>query len=121
MSAIAALATNSAPAAQGHGNDAHHPQGVGRIGKGGPRLGCPHCGSRAKVRSSKQLSALYREVYLCCSNAACGHVFVCGLEALRTLSPSAIPNPEISLPLADTVRTYELFLQLSQAMEESTP
>jgi len=90
-----------------------------RVSRGGPRLNCPHCGSGAKVRSSKQLSALYREVYLTCNNIYCGHVFVCGLEALRTLSPSAIPNPEINLPLAETVRKRELAMQLSLALEES--
>lgn len=39
-----------------------------------------------------------------CQNADCGHVFVAGLEVLRTLSLSAIPAADVRIPLSQHVR-----------------
>jgi hypothetical protein len=79
---------------------------------------CPHCKSAASARTSKPLSPLYREVTYQCRNLRCGHVFVAGLEALRTLSPSALPDPDIDLPFARHIRTGEMANQLALALEE---
>lgn len=78
----------------------------------GPSMRCPHCKHATSARTSTQLSALYREVTYQCRNLICGHVFVAGLEAIRTLSPSAIPDPEINLPFSRHVRSRELAVQL---------
>lgn len=78
----------------------------------GPGMSCPHCKHAARARTSTQLSALFREVTYVCANTDCGHVFVCGLEAIRTLSPSAIPDPEVNLPFSRHVRQRELVQQL---------
>ena len=69
------------------------------------RVRCPHCKSFARARSSKQLTAVYREVRFECTNDACGHVWLAGLETLRTLCPSEQPNPEIDIPLAVAMPT----------------
>jgi len=34
-----------------------------------------------------------------CRNLECGHTFVCHLEAVRTISPSAQPHPGVFLPV----------------------
>lgn len=60
---------------------------------------CPHCASRCGTVKTRQITETYREVTYCCSNTACGHVFVAEVNAVRTLSPSLIPNPEITLPV----------------------
>lgn len=65
---------------------------------------CPHCGSRARIRSSRSLSPLYREQTYQCLNIECGHIYVAGIEVLRTVSPSAQPNPSIDIPLAAHLR-----------------
>ena len=78
---------------------------------------CPHCKDAASARTSTQLSALYREVTYQCRNLLCGHVFVAGLEAIRTLSPSSIPDPEINLPLSRHVRQREIAVQLRLTLE----
>lgn len=83
-----------------------------------PSMCCPHCKHTATARTSTQMSALYREVTYCCRNTLCGHVFVAGLEAIRTLSPSSIPDPEIDLPLSRHVRKNELVLQMHLALAE---
>lgn len=80
-------------------------------------MACPHCAHPARARTSTQLSPLFREVTYTCLNVKCGHVFVCGLEAIRTLSPSAIPDPEINLPLSRHVRKRELVQQLNLGLE----
>lgn len=61
----------------------------------GPGQRCPHCKQPSKVRTSVHFHALYREVTYQCTNVLCGYCWVSGLEVLRTLSPSATPNPEI--------------------------
>lgn len=76
---------------------------------------CPHCKAPTSARTSRSLSRLYREVTYQCRNSRCGHVFVAGLEALRTLSPSATPCPEINLPFARSVRLGQIVNQLKQA------
>lgn len=65
---------------------------------------CPHCKSLARIRTSKELSDLTREVTCQCDNVHCGHTFVAHIEAVRTLSPSATPDPLIDLQLTQRKR-----------------
>lgn len=65
-----------------------------------PHMRCPHCGERAFARNSGKTTETYREIYYHCrALLTCGHVFVVGMEILRTIRPSAMPNPEIRLPI----------------------
>jgi hypothetical protein len=66
-----------------------------------PSFHCPHCRSRAIVRSSAQVTDLVRELDYACTNHLCGHTFVAQLEAVRTIVPSAMPNPTVHLPLGN--------------------
>lgn len=63
-------------------------------------INCPHCGSRAPVRSSREVSPTYRHLNLQCANIECGHTFAAALEILYTIAPSATPNPEVNLRMA---------------------
>lgn len=81
------------------------------------RMRCPHCGQMAFVRNSVELSPLLKELYFVCRNLECGHIFVARLEPCRTVSPSAIPNPEISLPFSAHVRADVLIRQLEMFKE----
>lgn len=74
------------------------------------RLGfaCPHCKARAKGQKTKVMSALTMEVTYRCERLECGHVFVVVLEAVRTLSPPACPDPDVRLPLSEHVRRQDL-------------
>lgn len=67
-------------------------------------MACPHCGCAARARSGRTLSALYRERTYQCTNPDCGHSFIVGMEVMRTVSPSACPNPDVSIPLSDNAR-----------------
>lgn len=79
------------------------------FGRDRPRHGgtlrtiCPHCNAQAKVRSSKTLTPLYRELRFQCTNVEgddpCGHTFLASFEITRTIVPSARPNPRIRLPI----------------------
>lgn len=66
-------------------------------GKDGMHITCPHCKSRALIRSSRELSALVREAYCQCTNLACGHTFKIVVEAVQTISPSAVPDQDPSI------------------------
>jgi predicted RNA-binding Zn-ribbon protein involved in translation (DUF1610 family) len=66
-----------------------------------PSFDCPHCRSRAIVRSSEQTAPLVRELDYVCTNHHCGHTFVAQLEAVRTIVPSATPNAAIHLPFGN--------------------
>lgn len=63
------------------------------------RLICPHCGSRASTRTSTRMSPLCGIATYQCSNVECGHTFKAGFEIIATISPSAMPNPAIMLPM----------------------
>lgn len=74
----------------------------------------------AYVRNSVDMSPLLKELYFVCRNfTECGHVFVARLEACRTVSPSAIPNPEICLPFSQHIRADVLIQQLEMFKETS--
>jgi hypothetical protein len=49
-----------------------------------------------------QEHALLRVGYTQCSNVACGSTFRVAMETTHRMSPSAAPNPEINLPMADS-------------------
>ena len=61
---------------------------------------CPHCGSKAIIRTSEKLSPLVKEASLICNNPECGHTFVVIISVARTLSPSSMPNENINIPLS---------------------
>jgi hypothetical protein len=61
---------------------------------------CPHCEEICTTRKTEQISRMYREITFVCKNIECGHVFVTSLEPVRTLSPSAMPDPMIDIPLS---------------------
>ena len=59
---------------------------------------CPHCEAQAKVRTSQQETKTMRFLTCQCTNVYCGHTFMATLEAIRTISPSAIPDADVILP-----------------------
>ncbi|WP_414695494.1 ogr/Delta-like zinc finger family protein [Pedomonas sp.] len=65
-----------------------------------PAMQCPHCTAPAAARTSRAVTALYREIHYQCSDVECGHTFAASLSVMRTISPSAKPNPGIVLPLS---------------------
>lgn len=63
---------------------------------------CPHCGSNARARDSQRLGRLVQAARYACANLECGHTFIVQTEVLYTLSPSAVPDASLALP----VRTH---------------
>lgn len=63
------------------------------------RLKCPHCNARANIRTSRDMGPLSGSARYQCSNVECGHTFKVLFEITETLSPSAMPNPSVVLPL----------------------
>lgn len=61
---------------------------------------CPHCRWPLIIRTSEEVHALLRHEYLACSNLVCGFTGSAGNELMYQLSPSALPNPAVSLPIA---------------------
>ena len=61
---------------------------------------CPHCGSKVRTLTSRQLSTLVREIYFDCLDIIdCGHRFVAQLGIARTVVPSLKPAAGVSLPI----------------------
>lgn len=58
---------------------------------------CPHCNSKLILRTSKLESALFRVAYFQCINVMCGFTARGQFEITHQVSPSAIPNPTVSL------------------------
>lgn len=82
-----------------------------------PRTACPHCGADCEIRTSEGMTITMRETTYRCTNPECGHTFVARLEIVRTLSPSATPNPSVSLPISSHVRRDVLRAVLEHAEE----
>lgn len=70
---------------------------------------CPHCHAPSRVRTSTQDMPTMRELYFQCLNVDCGFTWKAQLAIVWGLSPSAIPNPQIDIPMAPasvTRKTY---------------
>lgn len=76
---------------------------------------CPHCKGPSTIRSSQQVTPSYSEILRICANPLCGHVWIDSVEAVRTLSPSAIPDPEIYIPLSQHVRRDGVIAVMNQS------
>lgn len=70
----------------------------------GYKIRCPHCGTSANIRNSKQVTDQYKELTCACTNPECGHVWVSSMEPVRTLSPSSIPNPAVRIPFSPHIQ-----------------
>lgn len=67
-----------------------------------PRTGglrCPHCRFAGERRTSRAVSDTFREIYYSCPNPLCGHSWKASLAYDYGLSPSAIPDPKVDLPM----------------------
>lgn len=80
---------------------------------------CPHCHARSQIRNSREVSPLLRELLMACLDAECGHTYIVHSEAVRTLSPSAKPDPDVHLPISD--RTRNLIAQHSSMTGQIIP
>ena len=76
------------------------------------RTRCPHCNELCTTRKTEQISSMYREITFVCNNSECGHVFVASVSPVRTLSPSATPDPSVNLPLSAHIDKTALFKAL---------
>lgn len=77
---------------------------------------CPHCEQNVRAVKSRTMSPMFKEITYMCQNPDCGHVFVAGLEVMRTLSLSAIPKQDMRIPLSQHARhaaVNQLALNLS--------
>lgn len=63
-------------------------------------MNCPHCDTWATVRSSERITPTLRAVYFQCRQLHCGHTWKAHIEAVLTITPSAIPRPGINLPIS---------------------
>ncbi len=63
-------------------------------------MNCPHCRSKAVVRTSREETSLSKRLSLECTNFDCGHAFVAALDILHTVRPSACPDPSVTLRIA---------------------
>jgi len=66
------------------------------------KLRCPDCKGPMRVRNSVYMHDLMRNVYVECQNINCGAAFGGHMEFTCRMSPSAEPNPNIDLPMADS-------------------
>ena len=65
---------------------------------------CPHCETQAVVADSRKVTRLVRDIYFRCTNIHCGATFKSQLAVVSMISPSAIPNPDVRLPLVPAHR-----------------
>jgi hypothetical protein len=78
------------------------------------QMHCPHCRAWAIARSSNVLTSTSRDLFYQCSNVDCGHTFRAVLEVNCTISPSAMPDPRVVIPLSKHVRRTLLAEQMQR-------
>lgn len=61
------------------------------------KLRCPHCRAVAAVRTSKELTPVFRELRLQCTDLDCGATYVASVTIDRMIVSSQKPNPRIRL------------------------
>jgi hypothetical protein len=67
------------------------------------KLICPHCHRGMRVRTSDGVHIFLRVSYLQCTNVACGWSVRAEFQMTHEMSPSGMPNPEVKLPIADSM------------------
>ena len=70
----------------------------------------------AEVRSSEMVTPTHRIIYYDCTNTFCGHTWRASLSYEYGLVPSAIPDPDVNLPLRIVPRE-----QVLDALRERDP
>lgn len=66
---------------------------------GSMKIRCPHCRAVAAVRSSKDLTPVFRELRLQCTDIDCGGTYVASLTIDRMIVASQKPNPRVKLKI----------------------
>jgi hypothetical protein len=69
-----------------------------------PNMICPHCGHKSRIRSSTQITPIYRDIYYLCQNIVCGFSWKASLTLVHGISPSACPRPELDLPMYEVTK-----------------
>lgn len=82
-------------------------------------LRCPHCECVGRVRSSESVTPQHRKLYYQCGNVLCGHSWLATVSYEYGLSPSAIPNPKVTLPLRPVPR--QQVMELLRERDPSQP
>lgn len=75
---------------------------------------CPHCGAASIVRTSAQITKVYSEQMRICQNPLCGHVWVDAVHAVRTLSPSSVPDANTRIPLSQHIKRERVIATMQQ-------
>ena len=84
-------------------------------------IACPHCQSFARVRTSRAVTATYRQLEFVCTNFDCAHVFAAEIAVTHTIRPSLTPNPGVVLRMAPPRRRIDTASALPQpANDEPT-
>lgn len=73
--------------------------------RGDIAMPCPHCEGKSKIRTSRSISTISKELSYQCTNINCGHTWVALISIVRTIVPSQIPNPKVYIQMTD--RTHQ--------------
>jgi len=60
-------------------------------------LRCPHCKGPMHIRTSRLLSAYYRQAHVACLDPECGATYGVAHEITHQISPSAKPDPTVMI------------------------
>lgn len=75
---------------------------------------CPHCGSRSMIRTSRQITEIYREGYSICLD--CSFMSKYAVQIIGEAAPSCSPNPRVNLP---KIPRHQAVSELGASLEDS--
>jgi len=82
----------------------------------GITLSCPYCGKRAGIRTSRQVTEIYRECWAMCDN--CAFVGKAHVAWDAEVNPSMLPNPTVDLPRVPTSEGVAAFVDEEIARQD---
>ncbi|MBA4766092.1 MAG: ogr/Delta-like zinc finger family protein [Porphyrobacter sp.] len=71
----------------------------GNRGASGCFVHCPKCDAPAFIRRSDRPSPTVAQLWVHCSDSACGHTWRADIVFVHTLSPGTIERPDLDLPV----------------------
>jgi hypothetical protein len=82
-----------------HPSGGHTLNQTSTAGYSGKRItiGCPHCQSVLKVRSSRGVGPIVRQMIFACQNDSCCATFGADLTLTHVISAGAQPNPAVEM------------------------
>lgn len=83
-------------------------------------IACPHCNAPSVIRTSEMVTPTSKDLFCLCQNPDCGFTWKGQISIVYGLSPSAIPNPHVEIPMAPASLTRKTYFPPPSGYDTAT-